>query len=289
MPKRAAPANLVTSWAQNASAASGLLTSNTTSLVHSAGAKHSLLARYSRGLSDECGLHPALHSKRALQVVCTGRTAESCHQWLQRLLQFLPVLPTPVPATRRLAAVHLNCLIDRAGRSHRTAEPTGARRDNARKAENDTAVAAGRRLEPAGRAGGVGDRTTHDKASASAGRGKASKRSAALAQPAGALDAGSKQPTKRVRVVTATSAPARSGSHKAGACDSLDRIYTAVLLRKGIPYPHPFCSILLSHVIACMRWEEKQSLYLPECALNQNRAMLAKQAVPPTDMPRLSM
>ncbi|CAK0783543.1 hypothetical protein CVIRNUC_006742 [Coccomyxa viridis] len=136
VPKRAAPANLVTSWAQNASAASGLLTSNTTSLVHSAGI------------------------------------------------------------------------------SHRTAEPTEVCRDDARKAEN-TAVAAGRRLEPAGRAGGVGDRTTHDKASVSDGCSKASKRSAALAQPAGALDAGPKQPTKRARGATATSAAAKPDGRKA--------------------------------------------------------------------------
>ena len=146
-----------------------------------------------------------------------------------------------MPATRRLAAVHLNCLIDRAGRSHRTAEPTGARRDDARKAENDTAVAAGRRLQPAGRAGGVGDRTTHDKASASAGHGKAkSERSAALAQPAGAPDAEPKQPTKRARMATAISTAAKSGSHKAGACDSSDQTYRAVLLSQGHPLPTRF-------------------------------------------------
>ena len=44
VPKTAAPANLVTSWAQKASAAPGLLTAEATSLMHSAGAKHSLFA-----------------------------------------------------------------------------------------------------------------------------------------------------------------------------------------------------------------------------------------------------
>lgn len=170
-------------------------------------------------------------------------------------MQYLPLLPTPVPATRRLAAVHRNCLIDHAGISHRTAEPTEVCRDDARKAEN-TAVAAGRRLEPAGRAGGVGDRTTHDKASVSDGCSKASKRSAALAQPAGALDAGPKQPTKRARGATATSAAAKPDGRKAGACDAMDHTYRALLLHKGIPYPHPSCSILLSHSTACMRLEE---------------------------------
>ena len=54
VPKRAAPANLVTSWAQKASAASGLLTCDARSLVHSAGVRHSLLAQCMLDVHSRC-------------------------------------------------------------------------------------------------------------------------------------------------------------------------------------------------------------------------------------------
>lgn len=110
VPLGAPPANLVTSWAPNASAASGLLTSGAASLVHSAGAQHSLLC-CSDGLCDSCKTHPALHAWFAQQVPSTGCFANLLIKGFVIPGRFcLLALLNLLPATRRLAAVHLTCL-----------------------------------------------------------------------------------------------------------------------------------------------------------------------------------
>ena len=230
MPTRAPPANLVTSWAPDASAASGLLTSGAASLVHTAGAEHSLLC-CTDGLCDQCKSQPAC-------LVCT---AGAKHRLRCRASASPPALAGSAETAARSKTI--GCVFfstspactDHAGKVHRAAAQTVVRREDAKEVETGAAVKTGRSRNPADSLGGAGGRPTHDKALASARRSKAMKRTAVPMQPAGALDAEPKRPAKRA-CVAAESSAAKAGGHEAGACSPR--------ITQEVHSSHRFCSIL---------------------------------------------